>query len=41
MKPRQVKHDGEEGKKEGERVGEREFWGERESNTAARENGVG
>ncbi len=41
MKSRQVKHDGEKGKKEGERVRAREIWGERESNTAVRENGMG
>ncbi len=41
MKSRQVKHDREEGKKEGERDRQREIWGERESNTAAGENGVG
>jgi hypothetical protein len=37
MKSRQVKHDGGEGKKKGER----EIWGQRESNMAAGENGVG
>jgi len=41
MKSRQVKHDGKEGEKEGERHRKREIWGERESNTAAGENGVG
>ncbi len=37
----QVNHDGEYGKKEGERDGERKIWGEGESNTVVRENGIG
>jgi hypothetical protein len=41
MKSRQVKHDGEEGKKEGEVDRERDIWGEKERNTAAIENSVG
>jgi hypothetical protein len=32
---------GNKGKKEGERNGEIKIWGERESSTAARENGMG
>jgi hypothetical protein len=42
VKLMQVNHDGESGKKEREREGERKIWGERESNnTVIRENGVG
>jgi hypothetical protein len=36
MKPRQAKHDGEEGKKEGERVGERDLGREGEQHSGKR-----
>jgi hypothetical protein len=41
VKSIQVNHDGESGKTERERDGERKIWGEGESNTAVRENIVG